>query len=66
MVHKCDVPRAVPQGRAEVAEAGTEVEEEQQVEEDDVVNHVKARLETGRHMEQHPWQQEEPRRRHEE
>ena len=50
----------------EVAEAGTEVEEEQQAEEDDVVNHVKARLGTGQHMEQHLRQPEEPRRRHEE
>ena len=31
----------------EVAEAGTEAEEEQQAEEDDVVNHVK---ETGQHI----------------
>ena len=50
----------------EVAEAGTEAEEEQQAEEDDVVNHVKVRLETGQHMEQHPRRPEEPRWRHKE
>ena len=42
-----------------------EVEEEQQAEEDNMVNHVKARLETGQHMEQHPRQQVEPHRRYE-
>ena len=51
----------------EVAEAGpTEVEDVEEVEEDDVGNHVGTKIETVRHMEQHHRRPEEPHRRHKE
>ena len=51
----------------EVAETGpTEVEDVEEVEEDDVGNHVGTKIETVRHMEQYHRRPEEPRRRHKE
>ena len=51
----------------EVAEAGpTEVEDVEEVEEDDVGNHVGTKIKIGQHMEQHHQRPEKPRRRHKE